>query len=396
MGQHLSVHTFSVRKKMKKRLICGLFTVLFAATAFGCSASDINVSFDEVKPWQNSTYEYCEYTVVKTHVESGEAVATGKYTTELSTLGDETTVKNTFTITYNNHEKTKTVDETGRYVLNAGLTDGYTSTVKFNSSSLAPGYAEKKFSIAQRPLTDGEMPERTESPSEGVLFGYTLDSGVKYGDPRGYSYTVDYSNNTAQLITEKGTTTQKDGKYIRSYEQVKHDVSVAANTRFDNEQLPFVVRALTGMRKEGSATFYLSNIYDSYLSGEYKRYTMSLSCEKKGTDFTFNPSAEKFLVTDAEGERPIDDNKKYTVPCVDAQVMVSATKSGPPIRLLITDPSVIISQRDMNQPGQDPTVTTGKVILQMVYTEYSLTSAKINYRTEYTLTDYRLNRPNAN
>ena len=123
---------------------------------------------------------------------------------------------------------------------------------------------------------------------------------------------------------------------------------------------------------------------------------MSLSCEKKGTDFTFGPSAEKFLVTDAEGERPIDDNKKYTVPCVDAQVMVSATKSGPPIRLLITDPSVIISQRDMNQPGQDPTVTTGKVILQMVYTEYSLTSAKINYRTEYTLTDYRLNRPNAN
>ena len=58
--------------------------------------------------------------------------------------------------------------------------------------------------------------------------------------------------------------------------------------------------------------------------------------------------------------------------------------------------SVIISQRDMNQPGQDPTVTTGKVILQMVYTEYSLTWAKINYRTEYTLTDYRLNRPNAN
>lgn len=358
-----------------------------ALTATGCSGGDVTPSFDAEKPWQQPGYEYCEYEVQKIYVGGTEdvVVAEGTYTNEIRTTGDNSTVKNTFRLTYGTAPETVILTEAGQYGVHTSLTDSYEAEATFKRDSLVPVSASKNFKLAQRPLCDdsnGNVLPLGESAES-----YTLPSPVKYSDPRSYSYTVDYAANTAHFVTTEGTTTKNTENdattYTRNYATVEKDFNLSNNTRFDNEQLHYLVRALSNTKKKGSATFYLSNIYDSYLTGSYKRYTMSLSCADKTTDFTPQIDPEKFEMSDAEGELTKTEDGWYNVPCVQASVSLSAEQSGPPIALLVTDPSVTVAQKSQ------PDIKTNKVVVQITYTEYSPRNAKVAYKTVYTLRDYR-------
>ena len=230
---------------MKKKIICVLLSAVFAAVGFGCSGGDAKVSFDEKMPWD--VQETCTYDVKKVYVGGNDeiVVATGKYVTEVTTTGEESYIANSFELTYNDSDQAESVDETGRIVKNKGLTDSFVSTAKFSRNTLVPIEAEKTFSLAQRPLCDGEAPKKIESTDENVNYTLKLPANVKYADPRGYSYSVKYNENKATLATDSGETTQNgDGTYTRTYKKINKDISVASNTRFDNEQLNYVVRAL--------------------------------------------------------------------------------------------------------------------------------------------------------
>ena len=373
---------------MKKKRIGVLLAALFAFTGTGCSATDARVSFDAEKPWQQAGYERCEYEIQKIFVGGGEdiVVAQGSYISELSTLGDDTTVTNEFTLTYSDKAEATSMSETGRLIQNRGLTDASTAEVVFKKDSLVPVSAERKHTVAQRPLCAGDdgpvLGEKTEN-ADGT-YSYTLPAALSYADPRGYTYTADYEKNTAKLTTTEGNTAKiSDTEYRRTYTPVEKNFTIANNTRFDNEQLAHLVRALEGTRREGSAAFYLSNFYDSYIRGEYIRYAMSLSCAEKHQNVTLDLSPDAVVFSDSEGELEHADGK-YTVPCVQASVSISSSTPGPAVSMLITDPNITVAERS------NTAVTTKKLLVQMTFTEYSYGSAGVNYRTIYTLKNYSL------
>lgn len=360
-----------------------------AVSGFGCSAQDAKTPFDESMPW--GVYEKCTYSVTKYYVDGNDEtpVATGTYVTEIDTAGELSTIKNSFDITYNNHDKTKAMDDSGRYALNAGLTDSYRASVECYRNTLIPNKANKTFNIAQRPLIDDKMPskewicdsEAADDVEDGAeLFKYTFPSTVTsiyYSDPRGYAYDCDYTANKAVLTTEKASMQNN----TRVYKKVKKNITPANNARFDNEQLNYVVRAISNIKSKGSAVFYLSNFYDSYINGSYVRHTINVSCAEKTKDVILKLDPRKFLLSDNEGELDVSNNS-YKVACIDAGIGLTNTNTaGPQISMLITSPSVTVTQRSNSEKSK-------KLIVEMTYVEYSMQGAKLAYKTVYTLTDY--------
>ena len=393
---------------MKKKIICIIAAFALALSVVGCSnsglsstgcgTSDSAPTFDAVLPWGTANTETCTYSVVKSYIPSkGDKipVATGRYETALVTIGGDTTVRNNFRITYNDDSHTKTLAETGSYVINAGMTDSYSGSAVFDKDTLVPKSGNKTFSIAQRPLCDDEngLPEnlssssRIDAPEEGVLYRYVLNNAVKYGDPRGYSYTADYATMATTYSTTKGTTkkvTEGDATvYNRDYTSVeKNNIKLKNDVRYDNEQLNYVVRALTNIKAKGAATIYLTNIVDSYLRNTYVRYTMTVSCADKTQKATLALDASKYIIADAEKEFEPDEDGNITVPCVEVTVGISGNNAGPAIKFLVTDPSVTFAEIG------DSAKKTKKLIVQMTYSEYSPQNVNLAYETVYTLTDY--------
>lgn len=382
-----------------------MLVVLFAFGAVGCKAGDVTVSFDAQPPWaitENGLplYEKTVYSVQRLYVGSKEdvVIAEGTYESELIMGGEETTVTNKFSLTYNDDPHASYANETGALLCNAGLTDAYQSEVRFKNESLTPVYAQKTQSVAQRPLcndADGNpyLPQATLSDDESVVCRYVLPAQQRYADPRGYSYTADYVAGKAAFSTTVASTTQNksDNTYIRDYRVENKEYEIAGNTRYDNEQLAYVVRAMTGCKKGGSGTFYLTNFYDSYVKNKYVRYTMSLSCGSKNASVSLNLDPAAIRIADAEGELLHEDGV-YTVDCVQASVSISSSTPGPSVSLLYTDPSYKIAQRNTVTAERSDGIATTKVLVQMTFTEYSYSSAKVNYRTVYTLQSFA-NRP---
>ena len=390
---------------MKKKIICIIAALTFALGAVGCSSSgstgcgtsDSAPTFDAVLPWGTANTETCSYSVVKSYIPSGGdrvTVATGSYETALVTIGSDTTVKNSFNITYNDDEHTKILAETGSYVINAGKTDSYSGGAVFDKDTLVPKSGNKSFTIAQRPLCDDDngLPEtpssRIDAPAEGVLYRYVLNNAVKYGDPRGYEYTADYVTKSTTYSTTKGTTkkvTEGDSTvYHRDYSAVtKDNIKLRNDISYDNEQLNYVVRALANLKAKGSATIYLTNIFDSYLRNSYVRYTMTVSCAEKTKKVALSLDPGKYVIADAEKEfEPDEEDGKITVPCVEVTVSISGNNAGPAIKFLVTDPSVTFAEVG------DSAKKTKKLIVQMTYSEYSPQNVNLAYETVYTLSDY--------
>ena len=395
---------------MKKKLLCVLLAAAFALTAVGCKGGDATVSFGAL-PWANSDYGNPQYEKTEYKVErfycggkEDELVAEGTYVSELtgslSTAETEAygancfKVKNTFSLTYNQSVHAAYTNETGGRLMNAGLTDSYDSETFFSKESLAPVFARKTQNVAQRPLTDRDgvpfAPAAiTEGLPEGVTARYVLPASVRYADPRGYEYRADYTNGVVQFATTKGTTTENkaDGTYVRDYRLDPKEYSIKNNTRFDNEQHAYVVRAMDGCKRKGSGTFYLSSFYDSYVKDKYVRYTMGLSCADKNTDVTLSLDPAEIYIAGTEGELP-HDNGSYTVSCVQASVSISSSSPGPAVSLLIADPSYKFAERNTVNADRTDGIATVKPVVRMTFTEYSYSSAKVNYRTVYTLASF--------
>ena len=369
---------------MKKKLWCILLALTVAVIGAGCGDTEARVNFDTDKPW--SVYEQSTYKIERFYVGDGahKLVASGTYISTLRAGANTSTVTNDFSLTYNNEAETSTLDEYNKIMINKGLTDKYTSTVEFSNDTPSPIPAQKNtnsnakdnYGVAQRPLNDDGIPERKDGEN-GISHYFELASKVKYSDPRGYSYDVDYEHNSALYRTTKAS----DKDNTRSYTAVEKKITLADNTRFDNEQLNYVVRALSAIKREGSATFYLASIHDSYARGEYVRHTMTVNCEKNNTTV-------KLALPEDSGirfENPEHQNIEYVdgafaVPCVSASISISSETPGPPIKMLITDSRI----EAISSGG----IKTKKLIAQMTFTEYSPVSAKLAYQTVYTLIGY--------
>lgn len=392
---------------MKKKWICILFAALFAAVGIGCGGGDVTVSFSPL-PWANTELgdplqEETVYKVERIYVggKTDIVVAEGEYKSVLRPgKSGESVITNEFTLTYNDDPHTSWTDSAGARVISRGCTDSYTATVVCNSDNLSPVSAVKEQNVEQRalclvndvPFTPVE--KITEALPEDVAFRYELPEKQRYADPRGYSYAANYTEGTVAFTTTEGTTDKQNGKYYRDYKAVENTYNIKNNTRYDNEQLNYVVRALSGCKRKGSGTFYLSNFYDTYTRDKYVRHTMKLSCQSKTADTTLELDPALITVCGVDGDlnkidkdgandaSNIDTTAKYTVPCVQASVSLSSSSSGPSIEMLITDPAYTVAQRT------SPNVRTNKLLVRMQYTEYGY-SAKREFITVYTLKSFR-------
>ncbi len=368
---------------MKKKIICALFAAVMAAVGCGCSSSDIKVSFDSEKPW--GFYEVSTYKIERIYVGGKEplVVAEGEYVSTLTSDGTNTTVVNEFSMTYGDLPEAVDIDEHGKLRLNKGLTDSYRGEVTFDNETLTPISAGRVQQVAQRPLNDDPLPEKQYDSDDKSIFApyhYSLTNAVNdtYADPRSYGYKADYTANTCVYNTTAGTTS-KDKK-TRSYKNVTENIKMKDHTRYDNEQLYYLVRALQNVKTEGAATFYLTSAQDSYAQNGYIRHTMSMSCKKSAvrTELCLSPS--EFTLSSAEGPFDVDEQTgKYVMPCIDVEVSISASKPGPPLRMKILDPSITVTQKNG--------AAARKLITEMSSIEYAY-SAREAYKTVLTLVNF--------
>lgn len=351
---------------MKKRILCVLFAICMTLSFTGCAAKDIQVAFDTNKlPWQTATeYEKSVYKIEKySRKESGkvtvddELVASGEYTVELFSEDNNASFTQiiTFSITYVNGDAA--IDkENATEIDNRGLTDTMTSTVKFNSR-MVPTEAKKEFIIAKRP--------------EGSI------------QLEGYSYNMNYETHKA-VITR--------GEQVKTFD-------IPSETQFDNEQLSGIVRALQATKYSGTASFYLISPFDIFLNDGYSRYTMGITCAESpvGVKLDANLSSDNLYIKDIGNKEGADNEVKpgedgqYTINCVSVSVNKSDSLAGPPIKFLISDPNLQFTTRDYIENG-DVSIITNKLMIEMQYMEYSMTSAREKYRTVYTLNDYKISR----
>ncbi len=372
---------------MKKKISALLFAAIMAVAAAGCSATDIKISFDTNKPW--GLLESSRYDITRSYVAGKEpvVVAEGTYTSTIDAQGANATVKNHFELNYNDVTSVPDqVNTSWQFVKNQNLTDTYDGEVTFSKDSLSPVSASKTSYVAQRPLNDDALPEPQFASAEKTdlffdEYKYILDKKVKYGDPRSYKYTADYLSNKA-LFTTTTVKTDKNkntGKYERTYTPVNKDIKVADNTRYDNEQLNCVVRALQNIKSGGSASVYVSSIVDSYDRGEYVRFTLSVSCSS-GERKKVKISSSEFIVKDGDETIEPDSDGYYTLTCLETTLSITSDKSGPAIKMWITDPGyrIISAERESAQ--------TSKLIVEIILTEY--TSTTKTYETVYTLNGY--------
>ena len=124
---------------MKKKILCALLAACMAAVGAGCSAGDARVNFDADKPWSN--YETSTYKIERFFMDGEtrvKTVAEGTYVSTLRSDTDKTTVKNEFTLAYNNEPETTVMDERGNLMANKGLTINSTAKSPLPTTALPP------------------------------------------------------------------------------------------------------------------------------------------------------------------------------------------------------------------------------------------------------------------
>ena len=352
-----------------KKAITVILASLFCAFALACTAPPAIYYFDTDKPWGgNSTvsaYEKCTYDIViRERVQSGKettdgdvlARGTAVYTVDQK-LDDGvmcTTLSLLHTITYED------IDKVGD---DRGLTDVVESTVKFTTDGMAPVSSYKKQSYAPRKLLSGEYQE------------YVYD----------YETTADYK--TLKASVKKNRNVLEDGSKAEEYNSVKEFNLKGDNQSFDNEQLYYIARALTGTKPKASESIVISNLYEIAENinkkGKYDTTKITISTAEELSVITLAPSFAKNYLEPAE-------NGNYDVTTMRTSISRNDTYSGPSFMLYMSAPDVKFERKN----GDVVLSSTNKVILRMVRTTYDLATREESSNIVYNLSDYTTDREN--
>lgn len=319
---------------MKKIFISLLALLLAVVPLAGCTPQATSVSLDVIAPWStDSGYEKSTYSIERTINEGDKktVIANGTFTLTIEKAETVNTIERTkltteFSLTYLD------IADAG---LSRGLTDTIKSSVVFHSVGMFPVSSEKTVTIAPR-------------KDEKVNSSYTL--------------SVDYNAlKTVRTFRDKETTvTMKKATEI-----------------FDNESVYYVVRALSGLKKSGSATFPLYNAFDSAQSGEYSTYTMSASVGENLESRELGAWAKEYGLAETDKGTKVD--------CLKTTLTLSATLSGTSTTLYYSDQPFII-EKAATEEAEDK--TTKKVLVGLSTLEYDTGNVTRTYVNNYVLTGY--------
>lgn len=344
-----------------KKITSLIFALLFCAFGFGCAAPAVIYTFDEDKPWgKNEAYEKCVYDIeIVERVRSGKETVNGDVLargTAVFELKQEpkgnnefrTTLKLTHTVTYEDIEKAGA---------DRGLTDTLESEVVFTTDGCAPISSYKKEIYAPRKNGDGN-----------------------YTKVYDYEASADYEQRKAVL--KKNKAVSEDGTVSEEYESVKEFDLLSGTQSFDNEQLYYLVRALTNTTPKGSQTVSISNLYEIPdnidKKGKYKNIGVNVSTAEELSVITLNSKYAANYLSPAE-------NGSYDVNCMHTTLSRNDTYSGPAFTMYLTEPATKFERKDAS--GAVVT-STSKVIVRMVRVNYNLSTREEGTNIVYTLSDY--------
>lgn len=320
-------------KKIISLILAGAVALPLAA----CSTETSESAFDDPLPWPSvaKSYERLDYTteIFDTTAGTSESkrvkIADGTMYFELEQLGTNTEQEISFPITSVKMSFTVTYADNKQAGADAGLTDTITSEVRFHAQSLAASYMKKTVALAPRK-------DKTDLS---------------------YELTADYFG------TQKATY-----RLLSDDEDKTKTMSLSRDPGHDNEMMFYLARAQS-LVIDASSTFYMTNIYDSFLVGELTTYKMSVSAQSRKTvdlgDWVKDYGVE--AATDEESGKT-----SYPVKCINTIIQINAERSGPAYNVLFSD--TVFSQNGIEHK---------KLPVQMDYSQYLGTSP---YRkTVYTL-----------
>ncbi len=327
-----------MNRKAKK--VTAVAAVAAALALTGCS-NGITVAFDVDKPWVSgeNSYEQLHYAVSVYDCTNGDGkderveIASGTldYDLDVMTRIAGTTVYDTlkmrFSVTYND-----TAPEKDR-----GLTDVITSTTEFQNSGLAASAMTKSLVLADRAETEN------------------------------LSYDV-----TADYFGEKKATrlmTKKPGAELET-------MDIPSGTFFDNEMMFFLARS-TALNVGSTPHFYMTNIFDSFNTGNFVNYTMSASCGENLETYEMDEWVKDYGVEAVTAE---DGTVTYPVSCYTVDVKITDDHQGPPYKVRYTEKPFV-------KDGKEH----GKIPVTISYTEYN--GSKAARVTEYTLASVSFDKP---
>lgn len=338
-----------------------VMTAAAAATALVACTSDPSVSaFQNPRPWQTvkneQAYEKLDYSAAIYDTKAGTAsdkrvkIADGtlsftlEYGAQTGSPNDSATLDMAMSMTYNDSAL-----QTDR-----GKTDTIASKTTFLSNSLETLTMDKTVALADR---DGKK-------------------------NNSYKLSADYAKGraTRTMYGKDKTLKLAEGKY------------------WDNECMYYLART-TGIKKGASTTFYMTNLFDSFQSGEVEELTMAASTADKLARLEFDDWIKPYVITKEQEDAEKEEQKKssassasraetpdgeqtgdgeqtdepYTVPCYHVEIVMTKDERGPA-------QTVYYSERPIEHNG----IRHKKVPLKMTYAVYS--GGKIAIMYEYTLT----------
>lgn len=285
-----------------KKVISLLSACAAALPLAACSTQIAESAFDTPLPWPTATksYEKLNYTAEIFDTRAGTAedkrvkIADGTMYFELEQLGDSTEHGTTYPVT--SVKMSFTVDYNDKAGNDAGLTDTVTSEVRFHAQSLAASYMKKTVTLATRK------------------------------DQTNLSYEIEADYFGTQKATYRLLSDKNDPDKTKT-------MSLSRDPGHDNEMMFFLARAQT-LKVDNATTFYMTNIYDSFLVGKLTSYTMSVSAQSKKTidlgDWVKDFGVE--AVTDEESGKTT-----YPVKSTETIIQINAEHSGPPYYVQYAD-----------------------------------------------------------
>lgn len=305
-----------------------------AAISLTACSTPASVSFKSPRPWQDGTgssYEKLEYAVTVYNTENGSgeaervAIASGKlgYTLEENTRADGavkySSLAMAFDLTYNQDAPEK----------DRGKTDKITSSLEFQTDSLAASTMEKSVELAPR------------------------------DDLQNLSYKV-----TADYFNEHSATRIMTGIDGAAEERM----SISSGTFYDNEAMYYLARA-TDIDTGASPNFYMTNIFDSFVKGGVTTYTMVASCAGDTVDINIGDWVYGYGVEPTTAE---NGDVSYPVKCIKTSIAISDAKQGPA--------NVVYYSAS---PFKKDDVSHGNIPVMMTYDQY--TGSALTRVTEYKL-----------
>ena len=221
--------------------------------------------------------------------------------------------------------------------------DSISSEVIFTSDGLTPIWMHKKAVITER---KGYQPD-----------SYELEAC--YDESYSYQSRFEYNGKQAHFAAP-------------SFDEGNiSDIDLKEGSYYDNEQLFYVIRAMSDLKTGAAMNMYLTNIYEIFNQNKFFTYLINVACGSDTVSLKTNDKIASLFnpddLVDMDGGKGVD--------CLLVNAYINGKDRGVPFVLYYS-----------SKPFASP--ATSNILMKMETSEYNSTSRAIANKTVYELIDY--------